>query len=214
MINIALTYDSNAGILKIADNSKLDDNIIKGIIKVRKPSSRIDLTSSTTPTLNQFLDEGFTFNIPAKVDQVITVEYMLLVPLEGTMFNDKETSIVKLNIFNEAKKVFHVYTGDKLYQIDKENSTMHDLIVTEPIQKKDELIYLAYYVEECITATYNISRKLKEEVSNLDCKCMDCKDNTEKINKAMIYIDALDSASCDEQEKFLSCLKELFNISC
>lgn len=214
MIDIALTYNSNAGILKIADNSKLDDNIVKGIIKVEKPSSRIDLDSSTTPTLSQFLDEGFTFNIPAKVDQVISVEYILLVPITGTKFEDKDTSIVKLNIFNEAKNVFHVYTGDKLYQIDKANSTMHDLIVTTPIHKKDDVIYLAYYKKECITATYKISRELKDMIMKADCECKTCGNDLDKINKASIYLTALESGNCEEQEKFLSCLKGLFNISC
>ena len=216
VIDLALDYDNNAGILKVSDNSlALDGAITRGIIRIKEPASRIDLDGTSSPTLNQFLTAGSVIRIPARVDQVVTVEYILLVPITGVEYSNKDSSLVKLNIFNELKDYFYVYTGNKLYSIDKVTSTQHEVILTQPLILPGTELFAAYYKEECISTLYNISRQVKDLVlTSGDCACKTCNDQLDKINKTYMYLEALKLADCNKQEDFLRCLKKLYNITC
>jgi len=213
---LALDYDNNAGILTIKDNSlNKDSSVTRAIIKIKEPASRIVLGTSSSPTLTQFLNAGSNIKLAVIQDGVLIVEYILLVPLTNVVYHDKDSSIVKLNIFNETKNFFHIYTGDQLYEIDKVRSTQHELILTRPLSIPGTEVFGAYYAKDCISALYGLSREIKELVlRNIDCNCKNCGTELEKVNKTYMYLEALKFANCEEQEDIIKCLKKLYDISC
>lgn len=214
MVNFSVERE-DAGIIKITNRSTdLQSGIVEGILQIRELALEFELNGTSSPTLTQFLSASSSIIVPAKIDEVLSIELILLIPLTGATYHNGQNSIVKLNVFNEVRDFLHVYTNEKLYTIDKGYSTQHELILTTPLVNPDLTIYKAYYKKICYTSLWNVVGRLKDTIfAQGDCNCKTCDDEKKKIDEALRYIQALNlGPDCDTQRKFLACLKSVLDI--
>lgn len=217
MIDFLINNDVISGVLKIEDNSTSLSGITQGIIRVVKLGFEQSLTASTTPTLVDFRNPSLNtiIAIPSKVDEVLDVEYILLKPITGATYANGNNLITKTGIFAETQDVRYVYSGKRLYLIDKNTSTPNALYLTEIMQGADTQLFAAYYVKKCVASLYDIPKLVKTLVlAQADCQCKTCGKSIEKMTTALRYIEAvkLAEADCEQKRAFMKCLKELFDL--
>jgi hypothetical protein len=219
MINFLIDNDVKSGVLNIKDNSTELSGVTKGIIKINKLGFEQSLTSSSTPTLNDFLNPSLNSFIPitARVDEVVDIEYILLKPLTGITFSANNNIVSKSGISAETVDILYLYSDSgKLYSIDKDASQLNLLYLTETIQSGTVTLYAAYYSKKCQEILYDIPKFVKHlTLTKADCACKNCGSTIKDITAAHRYIEGLAMTTendCDSKESFMRCLKELFNL--
>lgn len=217
MINIRTTNDVLNGVLKVFDNSNLDDSFQKGIIKIQKLGLSKELDSGTTPTLSSFLSpnslSGVEFD--TRMDEILEVEYTLLSSLSnsGLSYTLGDNMVYQTGIYNTFSGTDKIFI-DQLYTIDKSRSGADFLYLTSPIKASAVTIYKAYYIKKCIVVLFNIPEKIKDLMFSFN-DCCDCKDG-DNLCKALQYYEALkiqqDCNDCEKLRAFLAKLKQLLKI--
>lgn len=218
MIDLLITNNVKSGVLTFKNNAINVEGVTNGSIRIRKLGFERSLNASTTPTLANFLNPSLSsiITVPSKVDDILDVEYILLVPLLNTSYKNGSNVVEKQGIFNEVQKVSHLYSNGKVYEIDKDASTTNRIYLTTHLEDSTAEIFLAHYKIECVTSLYGIPKMLKALIfSQGDCSCKNCGESLNKITDSLRYIEALSLTTeldCDEKRAFMKCLKELFDL--
>lgn len=219
MINLRTTNDVLNGVLKVFDNSNLDDSnsLEKGIIKIQKLGLSKELDSGTTPTLSSFLSPNSLTGVEfdARVDEVVEIEYTLFRPLSnsGLSYTLGDNLVYQTGIYNLFSGTDKIFI-DQLYTIDKSRSGADFLYLTSPIKTSAPTVYKAYYFKKCAIAVYKIPQKIKELMFSFN-DCCDCKDG-DRLCKVLQFYEALkvnlDCNDCEKLRMFLAKLKSELDI--
>ena len=216
MINLRSSNDVLQGTVTIYDKSVLEGSFTRAFIALKELGLSKELNAGTDPTLSAFLSPSPVVGVEfeAKVDMRVTVEYTLLSLLDssGLTFTVGDNIVSKTGIYNLFSGTNYIYI-EKLYLIDKSKSTADSLWLTTPIEKTG-VVYIAYYIEKCISVLYKIPERLKVLTFELD-NCCGCR-NAQTLSEAYRYMEALkiqaDCNGCEELDSIFRELKDILNI--
>ena len=219
MIGLRTVNTALNGVIEVFDNSDLIDSFTRAIIELPSLGLSEELNAGSTPTLGAFLSpnslSGVSFD--AKVDEVLTIGYTLLSPLNnsGLTYTVGDNLVYQTGIYNLFSGTNYIFILDKLYLIDKSMSSADMLFLESPIEDTTSTLYKAYYLEKCVTVIFDIPCKLKTLTFAFDDSCCGCKEE-KTLSKAYNYLEAIkvheECNDCDKQRTFLSKLKDILDI--
>jgi hypothetical protein len=217
VINIRTTNDVLNGVIKVFDNSNLDDTFNKGIIKIQKLGLSKELDSGTTPTLSSFLSPNSLTGVEfdARIDEIVEVEYTLLSALSnsGLSYTLGDNMVYQVGIYNTFSGTDKIFI-DQLYTIDKTKSGADFLYLTSPIDNSATTLYKAYYIKKCVVVLF----KIPDAIKDLLFSASDCcgYEDGKTLCKVLQYYEGLkiqqDCNDCEKLRSFLAKLKSALNI--
>lgn len=218
MIGLRTVTDVLNSVIQCYDNSSFTETFTRAFLEVPNLGLSKELNAGSTPTLSAFLSPNSLSYVefPFKNDEVITVLYTLLSPINnsGLGYTVGDNVVYKTGIFNLFSGTDYIYI-DKLYKIDKSESTADSLYLTSTIDSWSPNVYKAYFMSKCITVLSDIPCKLKNMTLSMGHNCCDCEDG-KTLSESFRILEAIkvgeDCNDCERQKLLLSQLKKILNL--